>query len=201
MKYLLSILLLIAGLGYSQEATHLGNLIVTTNVTVGGNLTVSTNLVVAGTLTGNGSGLTNTGGYLMTFPLVATSNPADATTYYVGATLAAGAATWTGANGGTVFTNYSVRIPKSGRAKSLWVKGRVLTTVGSNEATVHSMRLNDTTDFGSVSFGYDVIAPSGLSTFDQAVTAGDTIAMKVVCPTWVTNPIGIVMFGELWIEY
>lgn len=75
------------------------------------------------------------------------------------------------------------------------------TTAGSNEAWPANIRLNNTTDTQiaslSVSAGERVFSNTALSI---AVVSGDYIEIKLVNPTWATNPVGTTFGGYIYIE-
>jgi hypothetical protein len=113
--------------------------------------------------------------------------PVDATTYYYGwgEGLVVG--------GRTTMATVQMTIPKSGRiTRVIW--SVVIGTNGSNESVQHYLRLNNTTDTTlSTTETYDPGANT-TKTFNYSaftpivVVAGDTIALKIICPTWATNP-------------
>lgn len=125
------------------------------------------------------------GGYAIQGAVAASLAPLDATTYYFGGDYASTMATH------TTYGNVRLRIPRAGTITSVWWK-IVVGTNGSNEAITHSIRLNDTTDTVlSAAETYDPGANTAKDfpyTTSIAVAAGDYIALKVIAPTWATNP-------------
>lgn len=132
-------------------------------------------------------------GYILSLFSVGAGSPADSTTYFIGGD---------GNNSGeTVYANARIEIPKAGTVKYAVLKLRVAGTLGTNEATNHFLRLNDTTDFAQITSTYDAatrdLHATGLS---QAVNAGDFLALKIVCPAWVTNPTTVRWRCDAYIE-
>ncbi len=132
--------------------------------------------------------------YVLAIGVAGSQNFADSTTYYIGAD-------WNGSLNST-WLNSSAEIPKSGTLKRVFVKVRVATTLGSNEAVSHYLRINDATDVTlNTTATYDVaatnIVASGLST---PVSAGDYVNLKIVTPAWVTNPTACRVVAFLYIE-
>jgi hypothetical protein len=119
-------------------------------------------------------------------------SPADATTYYAGLV---------SAEASTTYAHVKLKIPKAGTVKRWDLKVRPRTVTGTGETVSHYLRLNDATDFGQIDTTYDAAnkeaAATGLS---QAVAAGDDIALKIVAPTWATNPTGVQILAVVYIE-
>lgn len=135
------------------------------------------------------SGITGYQGYNVLLTNYTALSPADATTYYTGF--------------GSMTTTAAARriyIPKSGTIKAVY--GFVVCTAGSNEAVSLYVRLNNTTDTTittTLDLSSNTVAfnATGLST---AVVAGDYIELKMVCPTWATNPTGVNFAVQVYIE-
>lgn len=94
-----------------------------------------------------------------------------------------------------------IEVPKTGVVKRIWIKVSYSTT-GSGETINVFARLNDTTDFGTISFAFAGVSPVHAtdSTVSQAVTAGDYLAVKVVCPTFATDPTQVRLAAVIYIE-
>lgn len=136
-------------------------------------------------------------GYKMDFFGSGAGSPQDATVYYIGGDVAAAANGWLN----TTYANASIAIPAAGIITRFYVKVRIRTANGSNEDVVHTIRINDTTDVGSLSLDYDQAERSGTTTgLATSVSAGDTITIKITCPTWGTNPTGVSIYGWVYIE-
>ena len=93
-----------------------------------------------------------------------------------------------------------VYIPKAGTIKVASIN--VFSgTVGSNENVSLYIRLNGSTDTLIQTRGMGVanalFSNTGLSI---AVSAGDYIEIKMVCPTWATNPAAFRFGGSIYIE-
>ena len=129
-------------------------------------------------------------GYVLSVTAAGTV-PVDATTYYVG-------------NQGDVWATYPgprrIYIPKSGTIKTAYIAWYSI-TAGTNENVSVYVRLNDTTDYLIETVG----ASNSYRLFDNAalsiaVVAGDYIEIKMVCPTWATNPSTVSLGGVVYIE-
>ena len=168
-----------SGLAASKQAT----LVSGTNIkTVNGNtLLGSGDLVVSG-----GAGL----GYTLSVQAL-TSSPADGATIYFGQLPKAP----------TTSANISkIYIRKAGTIKMVQLycySG----TAGTAEAWVANIRLNNTTDTQIAS----VAAAASERIFTNSslnipVVAGDYIEIKLVNPTWATNPLTTIFGGYIYIE-
>jgi hypothetical protein len=109
------------------------------------------------------------------------SSPADATTYY---TAAPGFTSSTSTNGGRI------KIAQSGTITACYVTAYASGTVGTTETSTLSIRLNNTTD---TSVSSAVVLDTGVHDYSNtglsiAVVAGDYIQLKLLTPTWATNP-------------
>lgn len=117
-------------------------------------------------------------------------NPADGATTYIGRSISANTALYSVAR---------ARISRSGTVKSVAIK--VHCTAGSAEVVNFYLRLNDTTDFANVTASMNVNAQelyvSGLS---QAVANGDDMALKVVFPTFATDPTAASFWAHVIVE-
>src|SRR5688572_8083688 len=120
------------------------------------------------------------------------NNLTDATTYF------AGMCTNTAA---TAYGNAKIAIPRAGTIKRLDLKVWVRGTLATNETVSHYLRHNDTTDFGQIDTTYDAanrdLSATGLT---QVVAAGDFVALKIVTPTFGTNPTNVQIEGHVFIE-
>lgn len=123
-----------------------------------------------------------------------TFNPSDATPYFWG-------------NGGasapqsTTEGNNKFYIPKGGTVKVIEIWWRTAGVSSSNEAIPMTFRLNGTTDtaIATVSDTNAIkrFSNTGLSI---AVVQGDYFELKMVAPTWVTNPTGVTLGYTIYIE-
>jgi len=132
-------------------------------------------------------------GYTLEGGVAGSLNPVDGFVGYYGIDWTAGL--------NTEYTNAVITIPQSGTVKKFQVFIAVAGTLGSSENVQFFLRLNNTTDFGVINTTFDWKARlTNNVSINQAVTAGDTISIKLVCPTWVTNPttcrLGYVIYIE-----
>lgn len=146
------------------------------------------------TLTGgqiSASGGGTNGGYVIPFMTSVATAPADGTTYYAGM--------WPGLTGG--YTNASIRIPKTGTLKAMQLRVWCQTAVGSSEGVPFAIRYNDTSDFATQNLKLTNAVTQSITTgLSQSVVAGDFVALKIASPTWVTNPTGVYVVGNFFIE-
>lgn len=119
-------------------------------------------------------------------------NPSDSTTRY-----------W-GSHGQTPQATEGlapVYIMKPGTIKAAEILAWASTAWGTNEDWSMYLRLNGASDtlIATVSLAAAVrrFANAALSI---PVTAGDYFEIKVVCPTWVTNPTGVYLGGRFYVE-
>lgn len=127
----------------------------------------------------------------------ATFNPADATTYYMGAFALAPT---------TTATSRWLTIPRAGTITRIDIiifnNGG---TQGTNETSTISLRLNNTTDT-TITSSFDANDAAGLvSLFNNtalsiAVAEGDHIEIKWVTPTWSTNPTNVAMDIRVYVS-
>lgn len=119
-------------------------------------------------------------------------SPADATTYYFGAN----DGVWT--TGG----NTRVYIPRGGVIKRAVVFIHNDGTLGSNETSTMSIRVNDATDYTisssiTTNSANQVFSNIGLSIDVSALTYFE---IKWVTPTWATNPTFLYATATIYIE-
>jgi hypothetical protein len=115
------------------------------------------------------------------------SSPADSTTYYIG-----------GHPATTILTSAANTV-----ALAVPVSGTIISSVvymvganGTNENTTFEVRVNDTTSATITSAAsLAAIASTGAIAsnyaMSQAVTAGDWLHLRMICPAWATNPTGV----------
>jgi hypothetical protein len=117
--------------------------------------------------------------------------PVDATTYYFGSNYK---------NDSTTPLIQKMRIPRTGIITSASLFSYA-TTVGTNENISAYVRLNNTTDY--------LIQTIGAATAERffindniniPVATGNFVEIKVVCPTWATNPAGIKLGWEILVK-
>jgi len=93
-----------------------------------------------------------------------------------------------------------VYIPKAGVIKTAYISAYAVGAGSAENISVY-IRLNDTTDTLIKTVG----AATNHRLFDNnalsiAVAQGGYITIKVVCPTWATNPSGVKFSGNVYIE-
>ena len=167
---------------------------------------IQTALVKTGqSCTGNDrvSGISTTGtlacgaatGYTLTLMNVSANAPNNGTAYYFG--------------GDVIDTNNAsfdaakVQVPKAGSIKRIYVQQNVPNgNAGSSENVTHSVCINSATNcFGAAAVAYNAGTTSASdATLNQAVSAGDTIAIKVQTPTWTTKPTNVRWYAVVYIE-
>jgi hypothetical protein len=127
--------------------------------------------------------VTRTPGYTLQLETGAAAlSPPDGVTYYFGCFTPLGASATSGQR--------RVYIPKPGVITAAYGYVLVSGTLGSNEAVTFSVRKNNTTDYLiSNTATMDAISNTFSKTaLNAPVAAGDFIEVKMVAPTWVTNP-------------
>jgi hypothetical protein len=117
----------------------------------------------------------------------------DGVTYYAGNALMSGV--YTAANKNRIY------IRKAGTIKIADILLYSGSVVGTNEEISVYIRLNDTADtlISALSVA-DAMRDFNNSALSVAVVAGDYITIKMVCPTWATNPEGAYISGHVYIE-
>lgn len=120
--------------------------------------------------------------------IIATS-PGDGVTIYVA-----------GTNIRSTYSDASIRIPVTGTVVKYWVRVMVTGTLGTTEDVNYYLRWNDSSDFGNMVDDWDGYSEVTSGTLSQSVTAGDTIALKILCPTWATNPTNVYVLFWILIE-
>lgn len=122
----------------------------------------------------------------------AEGNPADATTYFMrnSNNSISGAFTASTASGGLLQQLY---VTRTGTVTACAGSFNTRGTVASNENTSVIIRKNNTTDATVTSTAKLTAAGVNFSNtaMTLAVTAGDYLEIKVVCPTWGTNPTAV----------
>lgn len=93
-----------------------------------------------------------------------------------------------------------VIIPKAGNIVRFDMFMVVNGALGTSETVNYHVRLNNTTDNLTIATTLDAVERQVSATGSVAVVAGDYIEIKVVYPTWVTNPGSVVQTGIIFIE-
>ena len=129
-----------------------------------------------------------TGGYALCLTAL-TFSPTDGATYYVGIQ----------AEAPTTYTGHRLYVPKAGTIKAAYVDWSG--SAPSNEDISAYIRLNNATDTLVATVGTTSVQKLfSNDALSIAVVAGDYIELKIVCPTWVTNPTGVMLGGVVYIE-
>ncbi len=120
-------------------------------------------------------------------------SPADGVTYFYGSQFSA-------VPGGAGIRN--ILVPKSGTVKSVYVTSSVAGTLGSSETVQFLLRLNNTTD---TTITTTAVLTATTQTYSNTslnlqVVAGDFLEMKMISPTWATNPTNITQTAVIYIE-
>jgi len=126
-------------------------------------------------------------------------SPTDAATYFFGNI---------GAAADSDYDHFKSYIPYASTIKTVTLEYKTTGTLGTTEDVTIAIRINDTTDYylavsgaASVikfdsadvqSITYDLEAGVGV-----AVAKNDIWAMKIICPTWATNPTNVYFSGRL----
>ena len=121
-------------------------------------------------------------------------NPADGLTYYIGSSQSMAAAPSTTAARRRVYVGSARRI--------VGIDLQVFTTVtGTNETVPVSVRVNNTTDYliGNMTWnpGANSYALVNNQSLDISLAVNDYWEIKIVCPTWATNPTGVTIQGAV----
>jgi len=134
-------------------------------------------------------------GYTLTLSNIGANAPANSTSYYFGGDLID--------VNTTSFDTAKIEVPRSGTIKRIYIKQNLPSgNLGSGEPVVHKVCVNTSTNcFGSSSFAYNAVTTSGSDiTLNQAVSAGDTVAIRVLTPAWVTRPSNVRWYAVVYIE-
>lgn len=123
-----------------------------------------------------------------------TSSPSDATTYYFGSVPVQALS--------TSADTQRLYVVKSGTVRLARVTFNNSGTLGSNETSTISLRLNNTTDTAiSAAVTNDAVSTSFVnSALAIPVVQGDYFEFKWAAPTWATNPTNVRVFGQIYID-
>jgi hypothetical protein len=119
------------------------------------------------------------------------TNPADATSYYVGSMLNAAMSTTEGAR--------RIYVPETGRIISANINIWSSTgTAGTNENINVYLRKNATTDYLiQLMATTDVFRKVKNNSLNIPVSIDDWFEIRIDCPTWVTNPTNWIIHGTV----
>jgi len=91
-------------------------------------------------------------------------------------------------------------IPKSGKINAAYLSWRA-GTAGTGESISAYIRVKDTTDYLIATLANtDAFKLFTNKRMNVPVILDDYIEIKIVCPTWVTNPGNVTLGGILWLE-
>jgi len=162
---------------------------------------VKTNQSCTGTAEVNGIGSTGAVtcstplGYTLTLTNISANSPANSTAYFIGGDMID--------TNNTSFDLAKIQVPKAGTIKRIYIQQNLPSgNAGSGENVTHSVCVNANTNcFGAAAFAYNATSSSGSdATLNQAVSAGDLIAIKVQTPAWVTKPTNVRWYAVVYIE-
>ena len=143
--------------------------------------TIENATITAAMLASGVSGL----GYTVPLSFTIQGTPGDGGTYFAGLPANFGFST-----SSDTWAEGHARVPVAGTITAVSFSVKVVSTLASGESVTTVIRVNDTTDIASTEearfdVAFETWSVTGLST---AVAAGDTIALKMVMPTFGTNP-------------
>ena len=128
----------------------------------------------------------------MFFFQAASTNPTDATTRYIGGAPISQL---------SAYANATYTAPVAGTVTAATFSWYGSGTAGSNETISMYVRVNDTTDYLIASVGNTSANKQFVnSALSIALAANDTFSIKLVYPTWATNPTSVYISGVLLFE-
>ena len=134
-------------------------------------------------------------GYTLTMTNVSANTPANGMSYYFGGDVID--------TNNTSFDAAKIQVPRTGSIKRIFIQQNLPSgNTGSAESVTHSVCINSSTNcFGAAAFTYNTGSSSGSdASLNQAVSAGDMIAIKVQTPTWATKPTNVRWYAVVYIE-
>lgn len=133
-----------------------------------------------------------TSGYTLPMQAAQLGTVVDATTYYGGAVASAQMQ--------TTAAQLITYIPKDGTITQARIIWRSPSTVPTDEDISIYIRLNNTTDTLIATVGNTNLTKYFYNTsLSISVTTSDYIELKIVCPTWVTNPASVSLGGYIFV--
>lgn len=101
----------------------------------------------------------------------------------------------------SVATQPEMYVPLAGTVVLWGFRTYINGAVGTSETINYYLRLNNTTDFGNFTSTLDAQYIEQISgAVSQAVSVGDKLVAKMVCPAWATNPASISFSGWVLIK-
>jgi hypothetical protein len=134
-------------------------------------------------------------GYTLTLMNTAENAPTNGSTYYVGGDIID--------YNNTSFDSAKIEVPKSGIIKRIYIRQNApVGNAASAESVTHKVCINSSSNcYGAAAFNYNGPSTSGGdAALSQAVSAGDTIAVRVDTPNWVTRPTNVRWYATVYIE-
>jgi hypothetical protein len=134
-------------------------------------------------------------GYTLTLMNTGANAPANSSTYYFGGDILD--------YNNTSFDAAKIEAPKAGTIKRVQIRQNVPSgNTGSAENVTHKVCINTATNcFGGAAFPYNGTSTAGTDiTLNQAVAAGDTVAIRVDTPAWATRPSNVRWYAVVYIE-
>ena len=123
----------------------------------------------------------------------ASFSPVDATTYYFSA--------FPASTPSTTILGHQIAVPQNGIIASAIITIFSGTAAGTNEAWEIYVRVNDTTDYLIASVS---AAASNRfwrnNSLSIPITTSDFFCIKMICPTWATNPDGCRVMGTIGVN-
>lgn len=118
-------------------------------------------------------------------------SPVDGNTYYTGL----------GGTGLVTTDNAAaVLVPVSGTITSIQVRWFMTTAFGTTEAVTLWLRVNSSDTLISDAISLDAQRNISKTDLNIAVTAGQLVVLKWLCPTWATNPTGVLLNAIVWVS-
>jgi len=130
-------------------------------------------------------------GYALSLTAANLATLTDGATYYFGNTAALAPQ--------TAQVLCLVYIPKAGTIKSAYIRGYAVTPGSTENVSVYIRKMGADTLVATMPMDQNenVWSNTGLNT---AVSAGDYFEIKVVCPTWASNPANVRFSGVIYVE-
>lgn len=145
---------------------------------------------ITGTITNQTDLVNYVKGYSLNMDCYGTFNPSDNGVLYIG-----------GFQTAPSFTDFNGRLicPKSGTIKSVVFASRQ--TFGSGESSTIALGINGSYSNISTTIVFSSTVNNQLITgLSRSVNAGDYITIRWTCPTWVTNPLNVLVNCIIYIE-
>ncbi len=182
----------------SRDNCTVGDTYFQTDATAGSNIwgCTSTN---TWTLQGGGSGK----GYTLHIASIGSTSPSDGTTYYVGRQYGGSTGLLGTGDTGFIAAGYAMA-PVAGTLTVASILANYAEgAAGSNENVTYSVCVNNTstcTSLGTATWDASYGRYSNITGLSIAVSAGDKLILKIVTPTWATNPTNVRIAGDFYVQ-